>query len=190
MSVVDRDRAASTGVSVVRRRSGGGAVRVDTGDPLWVDIWLPRGDPLWSDDVVAAAQWVGEWWASALEASGARSLSVHDGPSMRRPWSHLVCFAGLGPGEVAADGRKVVGVSQWRSRQGALFQTCAYRRFDPAPLVDLLDVRAAPGEGWGALAEDLRTNVVGTSVIARHTFEAATLLDHLPAGADWETLAG
>ena len=101
------------------------------------------------DDVVDAARWVGEWWASALEASGARWLSVHAGPSVPRPWSHLACFAGLGPGEVEADGRKVVGVSQWRGRQGALFQTCAYRLFDPAPLVDLLDPRAHAPEGMG-----------------------------------------
>jgi hypothetical protein len=37
-------------------------------------------------------------------------------------------------------GRKVMGISQWRSREGSLFHTCAYAHWDPDPLIDLLDV--------------------------------------------------
>jgi len=189
-SLVDGVRAQAEGVAVVRRRSGGGAVRVVPGDPLWVDVWLPRGDPLWHDDVVDAARWVGEWWSSALRAAGARGLSVHAGPSVRGPWSAVACFAGLGPGEVEAEGRKVVGVSQWRSRQGALFQTCAYRLVDPRPLVDLLDPRSAPPEGWEALADHLGASVAGTVEVAGTSFDAASLLDRLPPGPEWELVAG
>ncbi len=185
-SVVDRARAEAAGVAIVRRRSGGGAVRVGPRDPLWVDVWLPRGDPLWDDDVLAAAGWVGEWWFSALEAAGARGVSVHHGPSVRDRWSPVACFAGMGPGEVEAEGRKVVGVSQWRSRHGALFQTCAYRRFDPRPLVDLLDPAAAPPGGWDALAAHLEASSVGTDDVAGPSFGAASLLDRLPPGPDWE----
>ena len=50
---VDSARAARAGIEVVRRRSGGGAVLVGPGDPVWIDVWLPRGDPLWHDDVGA-----------------------------------------------------------------------------------------------------------------------------------------
>jgi lipoate-protein ligase A len=53
-------------------------------------------------------------------------------------WSGRICFAGLGPGEVTVNGRKVVGVSQRRTRKGALFQTAALLRWDPGRLVDLL----------------------------------------------------
>ena len=52
----------------------------------------------------------------------------------------LVCFAGRGPGEVFHGDRKVVGLSQWRAREGALFSSCAYLRWDPAPLLALVDV--------------------------------------------------
>jgi lipoate-protein ligase A len=178
--VVDAAAAAAGGVEVVRRRSGGGAVLVSGGDPLWVDLWLPRGDPLWLDDVVAAARWVGEWWASALREAGAE-VAVHDGPSALRPWSKLICFAGLGPGEVVAGWRKVVGVAQWRCRQGALFSTCAYRRWDPRPLADLLVVPDRPG-----LADHLATVAAGTAEVAGPSFGAALLLDRLPPGPTWE----
>jgi hypothetical protein len=36
--------------------------------------------------------------------------------------------------------RKVMGISQWRSREGSLFHTCAYAHWDADPLIDLLDV--------------------------------------------------
>ena len=50
----------------------------------------------------------------------------------------VVCFAGRGPGEVFVGRRKVVGLSQWRARQGALFSSCAYLRWDAAVLAGLL----------------------------------------------------
>ncbi|HVX22932.1 MAG TPA: hypothetical protein VHB02_16430 [Acidimicrobiales bacterium] len=164
-TVVDAARAARAGVAVVRRRSGGGLVHLAPGDPVWVDAWVPRTDPLWQDDVVAAAGWAGEWWQDAVAAvagPAAGTLSVHHGPSAPTAWSGLVCFAGMGPGEVAtADGRKVVGLAQWRSRQGALVHGCAYRHWDPAPLVDVaaVDDRATAAAdlaevavGWADLA--------------------------------------
>ena len=49
-----------------------------------------------------------------------------------------VCFAGLGPGEVTVDGRKVVGISQRRTRAWARFQCAALGRWDPAALAELL----------------------------------------------------
>jgi lipoate---protein ligase len=65
---------------------------------------------------------------------------VHAGRAVPGPFGALVCFAGRGPGEVLHRGRKVMGLSQWRSREGALFSTCAYAHWDPAPLVELLEV--------------------------------------------------
>jgi hypothetical protein len=78
-----------------------------------------------------------------------------------------VCFSGKGPGEVFHHERKVMGLSQWRGKEGALFHTCAYTRWDPGPLVELLHVDGTP-------QEELLRSVVG----------AATGLDDLPlAGA-------
>jgi lipoate---protein ligase len=141
------------GAELARRRGGGGAVYLGPGEQLWVDVWVPRHDPLWVVDVSAAAEWVGAWWTAALAGIGQHGFEVHRGRSVAGPFGDLVCFAGRGPGEVFRGGRKVVGLSQWRSREGALFSSCAYLRWDPAPLVALLDV------GEDADAGDMRIDL-------------------------------
>jgi hypothetical protein len=130
---VDADACAAAGVEVVRRRSGGGAVLLDPGAAVWVDVELPRGDELWDDDVGRATWWLGERWAAATGGV------VHRGGMVTTPWSRLVCFAGLGPGEVTdGAGRKVVGVSQRRTRAGARFQCAVPLAWAPARLAGLL----------------------------------------------------
>ena len=61
----------------------------------------------------------------------------------RTAWSDRVCFAGLGPGEVTVEGRKVVGLSQRRTREAVLFQCCAALRWEPERLLDLLALEDA-----------------------------------------------
>jgi hypothetical protein len=63
---------------------------------------------------------------------------VNRGRSLPGAFGDLVCFAGRGPGEVFQSGRKLVGLTQWRSREGALFSSCAYLDWDPVPLLDAL----------------------------------------------------
>lgn len=110
-------------VPLARRRSGGGGVLVVPGELLWVEILVPRGDPWWDDDVARAAHPIGEWWAGALIRLG-EPATVHTGALTPSSWSSALCFAGLGPGEVLVGGRKVVGIAQRRTRDGACFQ-CA-----------------------------------------------------------------
>jgi lipoate-protein ligase A len=181
---VDRARADAAGVEVVRRRSGGGAVLLEPGAVAWVDLVVPRGDPLWDDDVNRAVWWVGEAWVAALESLGVEG-SVHRGGLDRAPWSERVCFAGLGAGEVTVGGRKVVGVSQRRTRAAARFQCAALLRWEPRRLVDLLAVDA--GERAACLAAvagravgvgDLRPD--GSRVLDVRAVEGA-LLAALPA---------
>ena len=134
--VVDAATMRARGVELARRRGGGGAVYLGPGEQLWLDVWIPRQDPLWVADVSVAAEWVGAWWTAALASAGVgqQGVEVHTGRSVPGPSGDLVCFAGRGPGEVFSDGRKVVGLSQWRAREGALFSSCAYVRWDPEPL--------------------------------------------------------
>ncbi len=110
---------ALEGYVVRRRRGGGGAVFLDR-DDLWVDFWIPADDPRHNDDVRAAAIDVGEWWVQTLMSVADRDWTLHrDG--VTGPDEFLVaCFAGRGPGEVFLDDRKVVGVTQWRVREGSL----------------------------------------------------------------------
>jgi lipoate-protein ligase A len=156
--LVSLDALRERSVELVRRRGGGGAVYLEPGTFLWVDAWIPRDDMLWEHDVSAAAEWVGRWWIEALAGGGSRdALSVHTGRSVPGALGDLVCFAGRGPGEVFLDDRKVVGLSQWRSREGALFSSCAYLRWDPEPLLDLLSFDAAArSELAGALGDVAR----------------------------------
>lgn len=143
--VVDHDACDRAGVEVVKRRSGGGAVLVVPDDLLWVDVVLPSSDPLWQADVGKSFHWLGDVWQGALAELGV-TTRVHRGGLQRSPWSDLVCFAGVGPGEVLDEaGRKVVGMSQRRTREAARFQCAALSRWDAVALVELLavDVDAA-----------------------------------------------
>jgi lipoate---protein ligase len=158
LEIVNAGRAADANVEVVLRRGGGGAVLLHPHDHLWIDAWIPRDDPLWHADVAAAATWVGSWWNAGLESLGVRGLAVHEGRSVPGEHGALVCFSGQGPGEVFQRERKVMGVSQWRGREGALFHSCAYTHWDPRPLVHLLEVDPS---GHEALVNDLTQSAIG-----------------------------
>ncbi len=151
---VDPGACAAAGVAVVRRRSGGGAVLVGPGEQVWLDVFVPAGDRRFEADVSRAAWWLGELWAGALDDAGVAGAAVLKGPLVAGRHGRVVCFAGLGPGEVTLAGRKLVGISQRRDRSGAwLFSmaTC------PAPagaagLPDLLRLDAGDRR---QLADDL-----------------------------------
>ncbi|MDQ4090648.1 MAG: hypothetical protein M3163_10155 [Actinomycetota bacterium] len=128
------DSVVVPGTPAVRRRSGGGAVLMEPGGLVWVDVFVPAGDLLWEVDVGRAFGWLGAAWGSAVGGAAV----PHAGPLVTTPWSQLVCFAGLGPGEVTVDGVKVVGISQRRTRAGALFQSAALLEWRPDRLLDRL----------------------------------------------------
>ena len=134
---VDVRAVEAAGVDVARRRSGGGAVLLVPGESTWIDVELPRGDPLWVDDVGRSFDWLGRAWRESLARLGV-DAHVHGGALVDTRWSRLVCFGGIGPGEVLVDHRKLVGISQRRTRAGARFQCVVHRRWDPARLVALL----------------------------------------------------
>jgi lipoate-protein ligase A len=167
---VDHLAAKRHGIDVVRRHSGGGAVLLLPGEHRWLDFWLPAGDPLWSDDVVKASGWLGDVWAECLAPHIDTELTVHRGPLESSPWSAAICFAGRGPGEVFAGSKKLVGVSQRRTREWARFQTMLHHEwradltqeltasaFTNLPSTPLPDVAVAPMvDVVGALMAQLR----------------------------------
>ena len=142
------------GAPIVRRRSGGGAVLVGPGELVWADVLLPADDPRWESDVGRSFHWLGQAWVDALASLGV-AASWHDGPMVCTPWCRQVCFAGIGQGEVTVDGRKVVGMSQRRTRAGALFQCAALLRWDAEEMVRLLDLDAAAVPELEAIAAAL-----------------------------------
>jgi lipoate-protein ligase A len=150
------------GVDLARRRSGGGAVLLVPGRTLWIDVQLPRDDALWDDDVGRAFHWVGDAWVEALASLGVEAR-VHTAGVHETAWSRVVCFGGLGPGEIVVDGRKLVGMSQRRTRDGARFQCLVHRRWDPVPLLGVL---AMPHRERAAALVDLSAAGAGLDLDA------------------------
>ncbi len=126
LSVVG-SRVSRDGVALRRRRGGGGLVALRPGD-LWVDWWLPSSDPRWSPDVGISSRLVGGWWRAVLDARVAGDVDEHEGALEVDPELAVMCFAGRGPGEIFVDGRKAVGVTQWRVREGVFVSTVAHAR--------------------------------------------------------------
>ena len=161
LDLVDSERAAAAGVAVARRRSGGGAVYLSPGRQVWVDLLVPRGDRLWDDDVIRAAIWAGEMWSAAVASLAGEPASVHRGRSAGGRWGRLICFAGLGPAEVTVGGRKVVGISQRRSRDWTRIQTMA---------------RIAPDEDAPTPSPALSAGAASDSARSGAAFDEAALL--------------
>lgn len=173
--LVDHEACARAGIEVVRRRSGGGAVLVVPGELLWLDVLLPSSDPLWTADVGEAFHWLGDVWQRALAELDV-TTTVHRGGLVRSAWSDLVCFAGVGPGEVLDErGAKAVGMSQRRTRDAARFQCAALARWDPDALLELLSMDS---EGRETAATDLAGAASGVGADLDALLE--TFLRHLP----------
>ncbi len=136
--IVDAAACRRAGVDVVRRRSGGGAVLLHPDRVVWVDVIVPAGAPGWSTDVHRPMVWLGERLATAFASAGVSGGEVHRTKMVSTPWSQLVCFDGLAPGELTLEGRKLVGVSQRRTRSAARLQACWYSSYDPTELPLLL----------------------------------------------------
>jgi lipoate---protein ligase len=171
VAILNSDRVAL--MAVRRRRGGGGVVLLRPGD-VWIDYWIPHNDSRWRSDIHQMSGTVGEWWRRALDSRGRLGLWVH-GPTLEgAPELRVACFAGAGPGEVFLGNRKVVGITQWRVREGAFISGVVHRH-SSVELVDML--RDAP-EGLG-------------EALDHHTLESSgvgpvgPVIDSLRHSGDW-----
>ncbi len=124
-----------------RRRGGGGAVFIHPND-VWVDWWLPATDERWVFDVHAASSLAGAWWRHALIEQGIESV-MHEGGVSDDADLRVACFSGRGPGELFIDERKVLGVTQWRVREGIFLSTIIHE----APSLPLIAMIESPPDG-------------------------------------------
>lgn len=127
-----------TALLTIRRRRGGGGLVLLQPDDLWVDWWIPAGDPRWSHDVHVSSIRCGELWCEVLSERVDAELSVHEGALEGERAHRVVCFAGKGPGEVFVAGRKAVGVTQWRVREG-VFLSSVLHAHDSRDVLALLN---------------------------------------------------
>ncbi len=152
LELVDVDACRAAGIGVTTRRTGGGAVLVDPARMVWVDVVLPHG--MAPDDVRGSMIWVGARVGAALVECGhpGGGLDVHATGMLCGPGSSVVCFAGIGPGEVLDAGRKLVGLSQRRTRHGIRVQAMVHTRPLQHRLRELLVVDVPPLDPIAAAA--------------------------------------
>jgi lipoate-protein ligase A len=133
-SLLNSELCSRDEIEIVRRRSGGGIVFLAPGEHVWLDVVVPRGDVLWSDDVAQASWWLGDVWVQTLHSLGLNNVNVHRESLSSDAWGDLLCFAGVGPGEVVQrddeEMSKLVGISQRRTRDYARFQCTIYTKWN------------------------------------------------------------
>ena len=139
---------------------------LEPGEHVWLDIVIPRTDELWVDDVAKSMWWLGEVWVRALADIGIHGAQVHRGTLLNDTWGDLVCFAGVGPGEVtlSTTGSKVVGISQRRTRDYASFQCTVFHHWAPERFSPLL--RELPGVP-AQIEERVTTVTASTDAVVR-----------------------
>lgn len=119
-------RAALLYYATTQRRSGGGAVLAGPW-MLGLNLLLPADHPCAALSHVQAFNWFGRVWQQALADLGiachlanAEQFQQHQSlvQQHRLDW---VCFAGISHGELLdTEGRKVLGLAQYRGRWGTL----------------------------------------------------------------------
>ncbi len=155
---------------------------VDPTTSVWVDLVVPIGGAGPASEPAALYRWVGAAWLGALQRLGVGGLAVHDGRPTGGDRARLLCFAGVGTGEVVQrtpDGpSKVVGLSQRRTRGTARVQGLFVSSWDPDAHRDVVR-RSAWGEGFDPA--DVRAGLAGGGAVPSPDRVVAAILASLPA---------
>lgn len=193
-SILDLVAIGEQGVDLCRRRSGGGLVYVEPTNDCWIDVVLPTSSKLHQPDIARSFEWIGQAWASTLQTS--LHISAMDASSMdidaptsppiavantsdRSAASRLICFAGMGHGEVTVEGNKVVGLSQKRTKSWSRLQSLATRSWQ----YDKMELLLAPDALSEAGIADLSSIPVGLPPqysLPPNNDLTATFLQNLP----------
>ena len=140
---IDAMTAESSGLAIVRRRSGGGVVYVHPTESVWIDVTISKDDSLWDDDVTQSMLWLGDAFVRAFAPWV--DARVYRGSFDAGTDGRTVCFSSTSPGEVFVGDAKLVGISQRRSRDGARLQCVVYREWSPnswAPVLASPEIRS------------------------------------------------
>ena len=104
-------------------------------EDIWIDAVIPARSPLHEIDVGQAFLWLGRVWrdalAEVLSSSDDRLRLAQPASARLAADRRFFCFAEVGHGEVLLDDRKVVGISQRRTRTWTRLQSLFVPRWDP-----------------------------------------------------------
>jgi len=138
---LDTARASENNIEICKRKSGGGLVYMNHKQDLWVDIYLPNNSPLFVKDIGKSFLWVGQLWKDALSSYWTKDqLVMAETKHPENSLSKLICFEGVGHGEILLNGpngklKKIVGLSQKRKRHGCKIQ-CLFTTTDQKEIID------------------------------------------------------
>ncbi len=121
-------------INLTVRQSGGGAVLVSPEDMLWVDIFIPQGSKFWIPDIAEASMWIGRIWHNALKRLDIECY-LFDQKFSRSEASDLICFISRAAGELFVGTRKILGISQRRSKFGTRFQCALIINWKPEHMI-------------------------------------------------------
>ena len=159
-------RAADLGVAFVVRQTGGGAVLAGPW-LLGAAVILPPQHPFVLPGIGESFRWLGSAhaeWLQGLELPARCVLPAEVRLDRSMAWA---CFASASHWEVEADGRKIVGLSQARKRNGVLFSS---------------GVLVAPC-AWPLLCEILGESRASAAALAQRTASCAELLGRAVSAA-------
>jgi len=171
---LDLGACSNANVEIVRRRSGGGMVFLSPGNQVWLDVVIPKNDPLWIDDVGRASWWLGDVWLAAIKSLATTDVfttQVHRENLVIGEHGHLVCFSGIGPGEVIgvdSEGKrsKIVGISQRRTQVAARFQCTVYLQWGAEFSQQFHQLLGDPNAARAGIALNLENSVLPFGQIA------------------------
>jgi lipoate-protein ligase A len=148
------DRLRERGIDCVRRPTGGRAVyHGPPAEELTYSLVAAIGDPDLGSGLAASHVRIHAAIAAGLLRLGARVGLASRRREAVRPTSRRACFAVSVPGEIAADGRKLVGSAQRRTRH-------AFLQHGSIPLAGERSVLA---EVWPGCLEPDRTTTVSSA---------------------------
>lgn len=157
-------RAKSDGIDLCRRATGGGAVLAGPW-LLGTAVILPPGHPLVLPHIAESFRWFGQVHAAWLNDLGINAKCVSSAEAHIDESLAWACFGNLSHWEVEADGGKIVGLSQARTRNGVLLSSAVL--VGPPPWTLLCDVMGM----WRGYV----------MMLSRRTASCAQLLGKLPS---------
>jgi lipoate-protein ligase A len=115
-------------LTVVKRRSGGGAVLAIPDSFFWFNLLIPAEDKLYEPNLTKSFDWLGQKLYLTLKKLKfgtvqdlESDLRVNKSKLTHNPAGKLWCFMDSNYGEIFVQDKKLVGISQRRTKYGSCY---------------------------------------------------------------------